>query len=151
KAFLLEQSLDFDLAQPLAFEIGQLQVLEHQVDQFIQTDISLVIIDPRFVAGLLAAFAVLALADDVAGFGLAVAALTDAGGVVTVDEAIFFYSANRHFDYPILIFTDDRFLGDDIGDVVANRFANFLLVAQPVAGSAIATLAGRGVIGTKNR
>ena len=54
KAFLAEQSFDFDLTQTFAFEIGQLQIFEHQVDQFIQADIGLVIIDARMVARLLA-------------------------------------------------------------------------------------------------
>ena len=41
--------------------IGQLQIFEHQIDQFIQADIGLVVVDAGPVAGLLAAFAVFTL------------------------------------------------------------------------------------------
>ena len=105
-------------------------------------DVGLVVVDAGPVAGLLAALAVFALADDLAGLRVAVAALADAGSIVAVDEAILPDAANRHLDDPVAIFADDRFFRDDVGDVIADRFADFLPVAQPIAGAAVAALAG---------
>jgi len=87
-------------------------------------------------------FAVLALTDDVAGLGLAVAALTDAGGVLAVDEAVFFDAADGDLNNSVLVLTNDGFFGDDVRDVITDRFANLLPVAQAIAGAAIAALAG---------
>src|SRR5271156_6551295 len=79
------------------------------------------------------------LADDLAGARVAVA-LRRAGGVVAEDEAVFLDSAQRHLDDAVLVFADDRFFGDDVCDILANRFANFLPMAQAVAGGAIRAL-----------
>ena len=61
KSLVAELALDLDLAEPLALDVGEFQILEHEVDQFIQADIGLVVVDAGPVAGLLAAFAVFAL------------------------------------------------------------------------------------------
>jgi hypothetical protein len=78
---------------------------------------------------LLSGFAVLALTDHVPRSGLAVPTFADAGRVLTVDETVFLYAANRDFNDAISIFADDRFLGDDIGNVVAYGFTDFLPMA----------------------
>ena len=41
-----------DLAQRLALEVGQLEVLEHDVDQLLERDVGLVVVDAGLVAGL---------------------------------------------------------------------------------------------------
>src|SRR5580658_168939 len=79
------------------------------------------------------------LADDLAGARIAVA-LRSAGRVIAEDEAVFLDSAQRNLDDAILVFADDRFFGDDVGDIFANRFANLLPMPQPIAGRAIGAL-----------
>ena len=64
-----------DLAQLLAFEVGQLEILEHDVDELIERDVGFVVVDAGLIAGLVAAALALPLrlADDLAGLRLAVA------------------------------------------------------------------------------
>ena len=76
--------------------------------------------------------AVFALADDISRFGLAIPALANSRRVVAIDKAVFLDAANRHLDDAMFVLADDRLLGNDIADVVAYRFADFLPVAQPV-------------------
>jgi len=142
KSFLAELAFDLDLAQPFSFDIGQFQIFEHQIDQLIEADVGFVVVDAGTVAGLMTCFAVLALTDDVAGLGLAVADLTDAGDVLAVDEAVFFDAADGDLNNSVLVFTDDGFFGDDVRDVIADRFANLLPVPQAITSAAIAALAG---------
>ena len=69
-ALALGEALRGDLAQRLAFEVRQFQILEHDLDQFLEGDVGLVVVDAGAVAGLAVALAlaVLAgLADDLAG------------------------------------------------------------------------------------
>ncbi len=49
-----------DLAQRLALEVGQLEVLEHDVDQLFERDVGLVVVDAGLVAGLVLAAVALA-------------------------------------------------------------------------------------------
>ena len=44
-----------DLAQRLALEVGQLEVLEHDVDELLERDVGLVVVDAGLVAGLVLA------------------------------------------------------------------------------------------------
>src|SRR3954454_9344007 len=106
------------LAERLPFEIRQVEVLEHDVDQLFEGDVGLVVVDAGPVAGLVVALALLAagLPDDLSGLRFAVA-LTDARRVVAVDEAILADAADRDLDHPIATFPDDRFLRDDVRDV----------------------------------
>src|SRR5208337_3149117 len=120
-------------------EVGQFEILEHDLDQFFERDVGLVVIDARPVAGVFVAFAgrVLAgFADDLPGPRVAVA-LRRTGSVVAENEAVFLDSAQWNLDHAIFVFTDDRFFGNDVGDIFADRFANFLAMAQPVAGRAV--------------
>src|SRR5208337_2616718 len=112
---------------------------EHDLDQFLKGDVGLVVIDAGAVAGLLVAFAgtVLAgFAHDLVGARVAVA-LRGAGSVVAEDEAVFLDSAQRNLDHAVFVFADDRFFGDDVGDIFADGFADFLAMAQAVAGRAV--------------
>ena len=86
-------------------------------------------IDAGTVTGLLRPFAVFSLSHDIAGLRFAVAALADTRSVFSVDEAVFFDAANGYLDNSVFVLADDRFLGDDVGDVVADRFADFLPMA----------------------
>ena len=141
-AFAPRRILGLNFAQRAALEIGQLEILEHDLDQFFEGDVGLVVVDAGAVAGVLVAFAgaVLAgLADDLAGARVAVA-LRSAGRIVAEDEAIFLDSAQRNFDDAVLVFADDGFFGDDVGDILANRFANLLPMPQPVARGTIRAL-----------
>ena len=89
---------------------------------------------------MLARFAVLSLPNDISRLGLAVAPLANARRVLAIDEAIFFDAANGNFNDAVLVFADDGFLGDDVCNIIADRFADLLSMAQPVAGAAIAAL-----------
>ena len=79
------------------------------------------------------------LADDLAGARIAVA-LGSAGRIIAEDETVLLDSAQRNLDDAVFVFADDRFFGDDVGDIFANRFANFLPMPQPVAGGTIRPL-----------
>src|SRR5216683_2991524 len=118
-AFAARRIVGLDFAQRAAFEVRQFEVLEHDLDQFLEGDVGLVVIDAGAIAGLLVAFAgaVLAgLADHLAGAGVAVA-LRGARRIVAVDEAIFLDSAERNLDHAVFIFADDRFFGNYVGDI----------------------------------
>ena len=56
-AATLGRTRGFELAQRLAFEVGQVEVLEHDVDQVLEGDVGLVVVDAGTVAGLLGALA----------------------------------------------------------------------------------------------
>src|SRR5208282_4199557 len=43
----------------------------------------------------------------------------------------------RNLDHAVFVFADDRFFGDDVGDIFADGFADFLAMAQAVAGRAV--------------
>ena len=150
-ALLAELPFDFHLTQLFAVEIGELEVFEHQFDQLIETDFGFVVVDAGLVAGLLTLGAFFALTDGLAGLHVAVAALSHPGRIFAVDKTVLFDAPNRHFNDPIAVLADDRFFGDDVGDVVADRFADFLPMAQAVAGAAVAALAGGRMVGAKDR
>src|ERR1019366_8713387 len=66
-ALALGEAIGRDLAQRAPLEVGQLEILEHDLDQLVERDVSFVVIDARTIAGLAVALplAVLAgLADD---------------------------------------------------------------------------------------
>ena len=151
KAFLLKEFFHLHLAQPLSVNIGQFKILEHHLDELVEGNFGFIIIRARTIARLLACRFVFAFADDLARLRLPVAALADPGRVFAVDEAVFLHATDRHLDDVVFILADDGLLGDDVRDVVAHRFADFLAVAQPVAGAAVAALSGRGIIRTKDR
>ena len=135
----LNERSDGICAQRAALEVGQLEILEHDLDQFVERDVGLVVVDAGPVAGLAVAFAlaVLAgLADDLAGARVAVA-LAGAGRVVAVDEAVLLDAAERDLDHAVAVFADDRFFGDDVRDIFADRFADFLAMARAIAGRAV--------------
>src|SRR5208283_414155 len=105
-----------DLAQRAPLEVGQLEILEHDLDQFLERDVGFVVVDARPVAGVLVALAgaVLAgLADDLPGARVAVA-LRRAGRVIAEDESVLLDAAQRNLDYAVSVFADDRFFGDDV-------------------------------------
>ena len=149
-ALALGGALGGDLAQALAFEVGELEVLEHQVDELVEADVGLVVVDARAVAGAvrLALAVALLAADHLARLRLAVA-LADARGGVAVDEAILLDAADRDLDDAIAILPDDRLLGDDVGDVLADRLAHLVAVPGAVAGGAVAALGVGGAEGRK--
>src|SRR5207244_5555140 len=75
-ALAFESTVGRNLAQRAALEIGQFEILEHDLDQFVERDIGLVVIDTGAVAGLpvALALAVLAgLAHDLTGARVALA------------------------------------------------------------------------------
>src|SRR5208283_232674 len=138
-AFSPRRVVGLDFAQRAPLEVGQFEILEHDLDQFLERDVGLVIVNARPVAGALVAFAgaVLAgFADDLPGPRVAVT-LRRAGRVVAEDETVFLDSAQRNLDDAVPVFADDRFFGDDVGDIFADRLTHLLAVAQPVAGRAI--------------
>src|SRR5256885_854466 len=82
----LGEPVGLDLAEGLALQVGELQVLEHNVDQLLQRDVGLVVVAAGLVPGLVLALAgLLGLADHLAGLGLAVP-LAAARGVLAVAE-----------------------------------------------------------------
>src|SRR5262249_26308301 len=67
-------------------------------------------------------------------------------GVVAVDVALLLYAPQWNFDYAVLVFADYRFFGDDVGDFLTDRFADFLTMAQPVARRTVRALrVGRSI------
>ena len=135
----LKERIGWNLAQSAAFQVGQFEILEHDLDQFIQRDVGLVIIDSGAVAGLAVAFAlaVLAgLAHDLAGAGVALA-LAGAGRVVAIDKTVFLDPAEWNLDHAIAVFADDRFFRDDVGDIFADRLADFLAMTRAIACRAV--------------
>ena len=81
------------------------------------------------VAGLMTLPAFFAFANGLAGLKLAVAALADSGDILAVNESILLHPSYRHLNDPVVVFTDDRFFGDNVGDVVADRLTHFLAMA----------------------
>ena len=141
-AFAPRRVVGLDFAQRAPLEVGQFEILEHDLDQFLERDVGLVVIDAGAVAGVLVALAgavFAGLADDLAGARVAVA-LRRAGRVVAENKAVFLDPAQRNLDHAVFVFADDRFFGDDVGDILADRFANFLPMPQPVASRAVGAL-----------
>ena len=126
----------------LSFEVRQFKILKHHLDKLVQTHLGFIIVDACLISRLVPLLTLFALADGLAGLNFPIASLADARDVFAVHEAVFLDAANGHFDDPIIVLADDRFLGNDVGDVVADRLADFLTVAQAVAGAAITTLPG---------
>src|SRR5262249_13520889 len=138
----LEGAVGRNLAQSTAFEIGQLEILEHDLDQFIQRDVGFVVINPRTVACLSVALALAflaGLAHDLARTCVAVT-LAGAGRVLAIDEPVLLDPAQRNLDHAIAIFADDRFLGDYVRDVLADRLANLLTMSRAIASRAVGML-----------
>ena len=119
-----------ELVLLLVLQIGQFQSLEDDGGQFFLRNF-------RFIdvfAGLVAGAGTLAgaggrPAEDVAGPGRSVA-LADVGLFVPVEaEADFFQGADRHFHLLAVPVEDDRFFGDQIGEVFPDGLPNSFLVA----------------------
>src|SRR4029450_7774317 len=85
-----------------------------------------------------------------AGLKFAGPPLADSGNILAVNESILLHPSYRHLNDPVVVFTDDRFFGDNVGNVVADRLTPFLAMAQTVAGATITALAGSGVVWAKN-
>ena len=64
-------------------------------------------------------------------------ALADARGVLSEHEAELLDAADGDLDDLVAALPDDRFFGDQIGDVLAHHLAHFLAVTQTVAGAAV--------------
>src|SRR5215471_1732963 len=150
KALLTKLSLHLHLTQMLAVEVRQLQVLEHHFDKLVETDFGFIIIDARLISRLLALSAIFPFAYRLAGLNFSVASLSHARHVLTIDKAVLLDAADRHLHDAILAFSDDGLFGDDIGDVVADGFADFLTMTQAVARAAVTALARGRVIFPKD-
>jgi hypothetical protein len=85
-------------------------------------------------------FSFFPLSDDLSRLRFLVASLPDSGGIITIDKPVFFDSANRDFDNAIIIFADDRFFGDYVGNIISDRFPYFLPVPESIPGAAITSL-----------
>jgi len=84
-------AVGWDFAQRTPFEVGQLQVLEHDINQFLERDVGFVIIDSRTVACAAVTFVLTflaGLADDLARPRFAIA-LPDTGAILAIYEAVF--------------------------------------------------------------
>src|SRR5262245_5785778 len=105
-ALALRHPEGLDLAQRLALQVGQLEVLEHDVDEFLEGDVGLVVVGAGLVARLVLTGPLRAgLAHDLAALGVAVA-LADAGRVVAIDETVLADAADRHLDDAIAVLPD---------------------------------------------
>ncbi len=99
----------WNFAKGAPFEVGQFEILEHDIDEFLERDVGFVIIDPGAIAGPAISFtlAFLAgLANHLSGPRLAIA-LAYARGIVAVYEAVFLDPAQGNLDYLIFVFADD--------------------------------------------
>ena len=129
-----------DGGQLLALEVGELQVLEHDVDELVERDLGLVVVDAGLLAGLAGlrpTGPVLAFGDDVAALGVLGRAFAHTRLVVAVEESILFDAADRDLDHAVAGAADDRLLGDDVGDVLANRGSNLLAVPKAIGRATI--------------
>src|SRR5262249_21300418 len=81
----------------------------------------------------------LGLPHHLAGLRVAVS-LRDPRFVLAVDEAVFLDAAQRHLDHAVSVLSDDRLLGDDVRDVLADRFAHLLPMPEPVSGRTVTPL-----------
>src|SRR2546428_11347490 len=61
-ALALGEAIGRDLAQRAPLEVGQLEILEHDLDQLVERDVGLVIVDARTIAGLAVALPLAILA-----------------------------------------------------------------------------------------
>src|SRR3990172_5390409 len=143
--------LDFDFPQVFPLQIGQLEILEHDLDEFFQGDIGLIIIPPGLIPGAAVLPSLFAFADDLTGLCLLAAALPDTGHVLPVDKAVLFHSTDGDFDDAVTVLADDRLLGDDVRDILPDSFVDLLAVAQAISRAAVAPLGGGKVVGTENR
>src|SRR5213593_1283626 len=149
-ALALDEPVGLDLAEGLALQVRELQVLEHDVDQLLQGDVGLVVVAAGLVAGLVLALAgLLRPADHLPGLRLAVP-LADTGGVLAIDELVLADAADGDLDDLLAVLPDDRLLRDDVRDVLADRLADLEPVAGPVAGRAIAALGAGAFEGPKD-
>ena len=140
----------FDLPERLALEIGQLEVLEHDVDELLERDVGLVVVGAGLVARLVLAGALRPrLADDLAALRVAVA-LADGGRVVAVDEPVLADPADRHLDDAIAVLPDDGFLRDDVRDVLADGLADLQAMPRTITGGAVAPFGVRRGIRTED-
>jgi hypothetical protein len=135
----LAQAQSIDLTQFLSFEIGKFEVFEHDVDEFLEGDVRLVVVHPRLTAGLVPSGGTVPLrvADDLTRFDLAVP-LPHSRAVLAKDEAVLADAADRHLDDAIPALADNGLLGDHVGDILADCLAHLLPVPQAIAGGAIA-------------
>ena len=141
-ALALGETVGLDLAQGAPLEVGQFEILEHDLDQFVERDVGLIVVNAGAIAGLALALplTVLAgLADDLSGLRIAVT-LGGTGSILAVDETVFLDPAKWDLDDLVFVFADDRFFGDDVGDIFADGLADFLAMAQTIAGRAIGAL-----------
>src|SRR2546426_347085 len=161
-ALALGEPVGLDLAEGLALQVRELQVLEHNVDQLLQRDVGLVVVAAGLVPGLVLALAgLLGLADHLAGLRLAVP-LADARGVLAVDELVLADAADGDLD-DLLAVLHDRVvllrlllvprarLGDDAADVAHRRHEllldRFLERLIGAVGDALAAAARRPEVG----
>src|SRR2546422_211286 len=144
-ALALGEPVGLDLAQRLALQVRQLEVLEHDVDQLLQRDVGLVVVAAGLVAGpVLALAGLLRLADHLPGLRLAVS-LADAGGVVAVDELVLADAADGDLDDLLAVLPDDRLLRDDVRDVLADRLADLESMPRSIPGRAVTALRDGGL------
>ncbi len=111
-----------NLAQSPPFQVRQLEILEHDLDQLLERDVGFVIVDAGAITRLPFALALAFLAGlayHLAGPRLAVT-LPYSGRVLTVDKAVFLDPAERNLDYLVFVFADDRLFGNDVGDIFAD-------------------------------
>ena len=126
--------------QLLALLIRQLQVLKHNLNQFIQGDLGLVVVGAGRVTCLLRTrVGIRVAADHLSRLGLTFS-LAYLGMICPEAEAVLFDPPYRYLDDPIATLADNRLLGDDVGDVLADRLANLETVTGAVSGAAIAAL-----------
>src|SRR5262249_14051114 len=132
-----------DLPQGLALEVGELEVLEHDVDELLERDVGLVVVGAGLVARLVLPGALAPdLPDHLPALGVAVA-LADARRVVAVDEAVLTDPADRHLDDPIAVLSDDGLFRDDVRDVLADRLADLRTMPRTITCGAVAPLGVR--------
>jgi hypothetical protein len=66
--------------------------------------------------------------------------LADAGRVITIDKSVFLNSANWDFDNAVVVFADDGFFGNDVGNIIFDGFPYLVPVPQAIPCTAITTL-----------
>jgi hypothetical protein len=135
----LAEALGGDLPQGAALEVRELEILEYDVDELLESDIRLVDVLPGTIASCIASRRSFSAREDFSGLRVP-GSLGNPGSVLPIHEAILANAADGHLDDLVSVFADDGLFGDDVGDVVAYRLANLLPMTQAVTRAAIASL-----------
>ena len=122
----------------LALQVRQFEVFEQQLLNFVDGDFRLKIVDARLIPGPFALgwpmplLTARVLAQHVADLRFPVALSAVLLLVEVVSETVLIQGTDRHFDNLPPVVHDDALFGDEIGQILFDRFPDFFLMADLV-------------------